>query len=80
MTNEQKKAEHEARVKALNEANLQTAAAQQAGPTPSQEEIDLISLGLMHPDQKTSHETKAPKPPAAERAPEPTPTTTRRSS
>ena len=55
MADDPRKAEHEARVKALNEANAESAKAQAMPPTPSQEENDLMALGLMHIDEKTSH-------------------------
>ncbi len=51
-----RKAEHEARVKALNEANAQSAKTQAIPPTPTQEENDLIALGLMNIDDKQSGE------------------------
>jgi len=76
------KAEHDARVKALNEANVASAKAQAMPPTPSQEENDLMRIGEMHIDDKASGEPqdKRPAPPAAEqheRRPAPEPARTR---
>ena len=70
MADDPRKAEHDQRVKALNEANLASAKAQQMTPTPTQEENDLFALGLMHPDEKDASNVKADEP---ERPPRPAP-------
>jgi hypothetical protein len=46
------RADHERRVADLREANAAAEKRQQAVPTPTQEENDLLALGLMHPDEK----------------------------
>jgi len=50
MTEEEYRADKEARAK-LTQATL---LASQNTPTPTQEENDLLKLGLMHPDDKAS--------------------------
>jgi hypothetical protein len=70
MADDPRKAEHDQRVKALNEANAVTAKAQQMPPTPTQEENDLMALGLMHIDDKDSSIPKA-EPERARPAPQP---------
>lgn len=76
MADEQKRAtaaDYEKRKVAVRESNVETEVKMAVPPTPSQEENDLIKLGLMHPDEKTSHEVPEPKrgaePPAARTVP-----------
>jgi hypothetical protein len=70
MADDPRKTDHDQRVKALNEANAETAKVQQMPPTPTQEENDLMALGLMHIDDKdASH----PKTDESERSARPTP-------
>jgi hypothetical protein len=64
MTPDERKADHEARVKAQNEANVKTAATMAMPPTPTQEENDLTALGLLNPDDK-----KTTEPPEPEKSP-----------
>jgi hypothetical protein len=73
------KADHEKRVTALREANVATAKVQQMPPTPTQEENDLMALGLMNIDDKESGQTKEPAraAPAPRAATTPEPHTTR---
>jgi hypothetical protein len=76
MADDPRKAEHDQRVKALNEANLASAKAQATPPTPTQEENDLMALGLMHIDDKDSSNLKGDEPERPARpAPEPHSTT-----
>jgi hypothetical protein len=70
MADDPKKTDHDQRVKALNEANLASAKAQATPPTPTQEENDLMALGLMHIDEKDASNPKADEP---ERPPRPAP-------
>jgi hypothetical protein len=81
MADDPRKAEHDQRVKALNEANLASAKAQQMPPTPTQEENDLFALGLMHPDEKDASNPKdeadrSPRPPSDPHRPAPEPHST----
>lgn len=46
------RAAHDKRVADLNAANAEAEKRQSAVPTPTQEENDLLALGLMHPDEK----------------------------
>jgi hypothetical protein len=70
MADDPKKTDHDQRVKALNEANAVSAKGQAMPPTPTQEENDLMALGLMHIDDKdASHPKDAERP--ARPAPEP---------
>jgi hypothetical protein len=75
MADDPKKTEHDQRVKALNDANAETAKVQQLPPTPTQEENDLMALGLMHIDEKDASQTKEPERPARP-PPEPQSTST----
>ena len=70
MADDPRKAEHDARVKALNEANLRSAKVQAMPPTPTQEENDLIALGLMHIDDKgvSNEALRTRRPPSQHRA------------
>jgi hypothetical protein len=63
MADDPKKTDHDQRVKALNDANAETAKVQQLPPTPTQEENDLMALGLMHIDEKDASQTKDPERP-----------------
>jgi hypothetical protein len=46
------RAAHDKRVADLHAANAEAEKRQSATPTPTQEENDLLALGLMHPDEK----------------------------
>ena len=46
------RAAHDKRVADLRAANAEAEKRQSAIPTPTQEENDLLALGLMHPDEK----------------------------
>jgi hypothetical protein len=70
MADDPKKTDHDQRVKALNDANVATAKAQAMPPTPTQEENDLMALGLMHIDEKDASQVKDPDRPVRP-APEP---------
>jgi len=74
------RAEHDGRIEAMHEENARVAAGMMAPPTPSQEENDMLALGLMHPDDKTSHEFEPPKPAAGRSVPRSSPTPTSTSS
>ena len=65
MTPDERKADHEARVKAQNEANVKTAVTMAMPPTPTQEENDLTALGLLNPDDKKTSEPEPEKSPSA---------------
>jgi hypothetical protein len=75
MAEDPRKAEYDQRVKAQHDATAASAKLQQMPPTPTQEENDLMALGLMHIDDKDSSQVKDPAPPPRS-APEPQ--TTRR--
>lgn len=71
MADDPKKTDHDQRVKALNEANARSATLQAVPPTPTQEENDMMALGLMHIDDKDSSNVKEEPEHSPRPAPEP---------
>jgi hypothetical protein len=70
MPDDPRKTEHEARVKALREANEAAAKAQQAQPTPTQEENDMAVLGI-YPGDKPASPSSPARPAPGEHHPQP---------